>query len=157
MKLKILFSLLFFFFIVTPAFAGKPVRIGADLKEYKPLNKTNCDISVPIQYASIQAAVDAAVNGNSICVGTGTYNEDVLVNKSILLSGRGADKTIINGQDPNASGTVYITAPYVVVEGFLVHGDGNTRGTSAIRQFEQVHDTIVRYNRIIAGSGQVAF
>src|SRR5260221_5172520 len=139
MRLKLLFVFILFPFIASPAFAAKPLIIGADFKGFKPLNRPQCDINVPTQYASIQAAVNAAVDGNTICVNTGTYNEDVSINKSSQISCRGADKTIINGQDQNANGTVYITAPHVIVEGFLIHGVGTTRGTAAVRQFEQVH------------------
>lgn len=135
----------------------KRIKIGAKLKEYRPPNKADCDIRVPKQYPTIQEGVDAALNGNTVCVDKGTYNEDVVINKSIQLSGKGASKSIINGQDPNASGTVYITAKNVIVEGFSIHGAGNTRGTGAVRQFEQVYDTIVRYNKIVAGNGQLAF
>lgn len=170
-RFLVYFSLLFIFFLVSsfPVFASKPspspkpthqpkrIVVGANLKEYKPPTKLHCDISVPSEYSTIQDAINAAINDNTICVGPGTYNEDVLINKSIWLSGRGVHKTIINGQDPNASGTVYITAKNVIVEGFLIHGVGNNRGTAAVRQFELVYDTIVRYNRIVAGNGQLAF
>lgn len=146
--------------VLSPVFAAKPSKklvIGANIREYKPPTRADCDIRVPKQYPTIQAGVNAAVDGDTVCVGKGTYNEDVFINKSIQLSGRGAPKTIINGQDPNASGTVYITAKNVIVEGFSIHGAGNTRGTGAVRQFEQVYDTIIRYNRIVAGNGQLAF
>lgn len=135
----------------------KPVLVGANLRLYRQPHGRNCDIKVPTQFISIQAAINVATNGNTICVDSGTYNEDVLINKSIRLSGKGASKSIINGQDPNASGTVYITAKNVIVEGFSINGAGNTRGTGAVRLFEQVFDTIIRYNRIIAGNGQLAF
>lgn len=92
-----------------------------------------------------------------MCVGRGTYNEDVSINKSIRLSGSGFTKSIINGQDPNAAGTVYITTKNVIVEGFLIYGAGNSRGSGAVRQFELVYNSIIRYNRIVAGSGQLAF
>lgn len=157
MRLRIFLALLLLPFFTQPVFAAKPITVGAYLKEYRQVSKPQCDINVPTQYASIQSAVDAAQNGDIICVSVGIYNEDVVINKSVQLSGRGADKTIINGQDLNASGTVYITAPNVIVEGFLIHGVGNTRGTAAVRQFEQVHNTIIRYNQIVAGSGQLAF
>ena len=138
-------------------FEQKRIKIGAKLKEYKPPTRPNCDIRVPNQYPTIQTGVNAAITGDTVCVDRGTYNEDVLINKSIQLSGKGASKSIINGQDPNASGTVYITAKNVIVEGFSINGAGNTRGTGAVRQFEQVYDTIIRYNRIVAGNGQLAF
>lgn len=156
------FILIFIFFSISSsfAFAAKPspqIVVGANLKEYRPPRGAHCDINVPSQYTTIQAGVNAAVDGNTVCVGAGTYNEDVLISKSIQLSGSGASKTTIDGQDPNASGTVYITAKNVIVEGFLIHGVGNNRGTAAVRQFELVYNSIIRYNRIVAGNGQLAF
>lgn len=167
MRIKInsflgIFSLLLIFFSISlsPVFAVKPspqIVVGANLKEYRAPIRHDCDINIPSEYTTIQAGIDAATPGDTVCVGHGTYNEDLLINKSLRLSGKGAFKTIINGQDPDASGTVYITAKNVLVEGFSINGAGNTRGTGAVRQFEQVYDTIIRYNRIVAGNGQLAF
>lgn len=161
-RLSIIFLLPFLLLglVSQTVFAAKKeerIVIGADLKSYSQPHKKNCGINVPSQYPTIQAGIDAAVDGNTVCVGAGTYNEDILINKSIRLSGKGAKKSNIYGQNPDASGTVYITAKNVIVEGFQIHGAGNSRGSGAIRQFEQVFNTIVRYNRILAGNGQLAF
>lgn len=154
-----LINLLLLLSFTSPLFASrpKPLVIGAELKEYRQPSSRDCDVKVPRQFSTIQSAIDAAENGDTICVGRGTYNEDVAINKSIQLSGKGAKKTIINGQNTDASGTVHITAKNVTLEGFTVQGVGNNRGTAAVRQFEQVSDSLVRYNRIVAGNGQLAF
>ena len=139
MKMKMswfvgIFLLLLFLSLSSSSFADRPsssqkpkhpserIIIGAKLKEYKPPAKRNCDIKVPSQFSTIQAAINSAENGNTICVGKGTYNEDLLVNKSIRLSGSGADKTTINGQGRTWPGTVYITAKDVTFEGFSING-----------------------------------
>lgn len=159
-----IFLLVALLFLVSfPVLAARPsnrIVVGAKLKEYKPPTKPNCDINVPRQYATIQGAIDSASNGDIVCVGPGTYNEDVVINKTIQLSGRGARKTIINGQDPNAQGAVSITANNVTLEGFLINGVGTnfTQTTVAINGSDSgpVSEAIVQYNRIIAGNGEIA-
>ncbi|MEW6606240.1 MAG: right-handed parallel beta-helix repeat-containing protein [bacterium] len=49
------------------------------------------DLYVPWSYTTIQTAVNAATTGDTIYVGTGTYNEAVYINKSIALVGAGAN------------------------------------------------------------------
>ena len=162
--LSVFFLFLVFLSILSSSvFAAKhPKRIvvGANLKEYRPPTMRHCDIKVSKQYATIQAGINVAVNGDTVCVGKGIYNEDVLVNKSIRLSGSGALKSIINGQDPNAQGAVSITANNVTLEGFLINGVGTnfSQTTVAINGSDSgsVSDAIVRYNRVVAGNGEIA-
>ncbi len=62
------------------------------------------DRLVPSQYSTIQAAVNAAVNGDSVIVSEGTYNERVTVTgKSITISGEQgkASATMINAGSQN--------------------------------------------------------
>lgn len=134
--------------------AQKKIKIGAKLNEYKPPIKRDCDINVPKQFATIQAGIDAAIDGDTVCVGKGTYNEDVLLNKSVHLSGKGAKKTIINGQTSAWPGTVYITAKNVIFEGFFVNGIGES--TVQVDVKDSPHDAIIQYNWIKAGEGGMA-
>lgn len=154
----VVFCSLFIFFIITsaPAFAAKPsqrIVVGAKLKEYNPPTKRHCDISVPSRlFKTIQAAINASVNGNTVCVGKGIYNEDVLINKSIRLSGDGTSKTIINGQGSTWPGAVYITAKNVIFEGFFISGVG-TNSTVQLDVADSPYDSTLRYNWMKAGNG----
>ena len=47
-------------------------------------------------FCSIQSAVDAASAGQTLSVGAGTYDEQVLVNKSVTISGSGMPKPVVN-------------------------------------------------------------
>ena len=69
-------------------------------------------------YSSIQDAIDAASDGDTIFVYSGTYNENIVVNKTLTLTGENKDNTIINGV---ASGhVVEIKAYSVNLSGFTI-------------------------------------
>src|SRR5688572_33371392 len=69
-------------------------------------------------YATIQAAVDAALAGQTVTVDAGNYAEVVSINKALTLRGakagidgrssqRGANETVITGvTDPNSGNTI---------------------------------------------------
>ena len=69
-------------------------------------------LKVPSQYSTIQAAVDASLNGDTILVAAGTYKENVeLINpeggpyKSINVIGEDKNTTIIDG---NQNGSAFL-------------------------------------------------
>lgn len=54
-------------------------------------------ITVPDDYATIQGAINAASDGDTINVRAGTYYENVIINKKISLVGEDRGTTIIDG------------------------------------------------------------
>jgi parallel beta-helix repeat protein len=74
-------------------------------------------IIVPDDYSSIQAAINAAGDGDTIFVRDGTYSENVVVNKTLALLGENAQDTIINGSVKTA---VAITSKGVNITGFTI-------------------------------------
>jgi len=72
---------------------------------------------------SIQAAVDAASSGDTIFVYNGTYFENVVVDKSLILTGEDRNTTIINGDGSRAG--VSINAGNCVISGFTVKNGSN--------------------------------
>ncbi|UCE15713.1 MAG: right-handed parallel beta-helix repeat-containing protein [Candidatus Bathyarchaeota archaeon] len=75
-------------------------------------------INFPSDYPTIQAAIDAAMAGDTILVASGTYYENLVIYKSLTLKGAGSDITIIDG---GGTGTgVEITANNVNISGFTV-------------------------------------
>jgi hypothetical protein len=88
-----------------------------------PVLNTNTGLS----YCSIQPAISAAatLNGHTITVAAGTYDEDVNINKSIRLLGAGPGSTSIRGVFGGHTNTIRITADNVELAGFTITRLGN--------------------------------
>jgi hypothetical protein len=90
-------------------------------------------IHVPADYPSIQAAIDAAVDGDTVLVAPGTYVENInFKGKAITVkSSAGAESTVINGKNPQnpdrGSVVLFMKGEQAdsVLEGFsLIKGSG---------------------------------
>jgi parallel beta-helix repeat protein len=68
---------------------------------------------------TIQEAINNASSGDLIFVHEGTYYEDIVINKSVLLVGQDRDLTVISGSG-NQSQVIYVMASGVTVKGFTV-------------------------------------
>src|SRR5262245_55404084 len=82
---------------------------------------------VPQDFLTIQAAVDAASDGDSVVVAAGTYRENVLVRNKVLnvVSVAGPAATIIDGSAPTRpdTGSVFLAiGSPVVLDGFTIRG-----------------------------------
>jgi len=102
-------------------------------------------------FSSIQQAVDSAANsGDTIMVGAGTYNENLVVNKSIDLEGNGAT---INGSDGFA---VTLESGGVTINGFTITANSDGEGIYNIDAQTPSHDisgtTIT--NNVFSGSSR---
>jgi len=64
----------------------------------QPVKSEPRTIIVPDDYPTIQDAINNAVDGDAIYVKVGTYYENVVVNKTILLVGESRENTIIDGK-----------------------------------------------------------
>ncbi|WP_440955921.1 NosD domain-containing protein [Methanosarcina sp. Mfa9] len=109
-------------------------------KDYLPLSR---EPGVPLtftvgsgdeDFSSIQAAVDAAWEGDTLLVSPGTYTENVRVNKSlsIISSSGNPEDTIVRGADPGEH-VFNVTADSVAISGFNVSGASgeNVEGNAA--------------------------
>jgi len=78
------------------------------------------NLNTGLNYTTIQDAIDAneTLNGQTILVDDGTYNENVFVNKSLTLTGESRDNTIVNA---NGTGEAFtLTAPNISITNFTV-------------------------------------
>jgi len=80
------------------------------------------EIKVPQDFPAIQAAVDAADEGDIIIVSAGLYQENVVIAKRLTLQGAGADQVTIAAADPSRPTLVVRLAQGVIVQGFTITG-----------------------------------
>jgi len=71
----------------------------------------------------IEDAINAAIDGDEIYVYNGIYMENVVVFKSIILTGENKENTIIDGS--GNGNVIMITADFAHVEGFTIKNSGN--------------------------------
>ena len=91
------------------------------------------EINVPDDYATIQEAVDAAQDFDTIIVAAGTYVEAVTIDKLLTLQGEDRETTIIKGipTDPHLLGLLDILADEVTVSGLTIHSEIGAEWTIA--------------------------
>ncbi len=82
-------------------------------------------------YTKIQDAIDNASSGDTIYVYSGTYNENVIVNVSINLTGENKDNTTIDGS--KNGNTVTITADWVNLSEFTIQNGGEEEDDAGLR------------------------
>ena len=101
------------------------------------------DLNSTLGYSSIQKAVasGATVSGDVLAVKAGTYQENVVISKSITLLGENKETTIIDAH--NRGPAIIINVPNVTIKGFKLENantqpiqitDLNSNSTSAITQ-----------------------
>ena len=92
-------------------------------------------ITVPNDYATIEAAIAAAAEGDTILVNAGTYRENIIIDKALYLIGvDGAEATIIEDveADPNGgSGAIVVLVDSSgpgEIAGFTITGNQDVNG-----------------------------
>jgi len=99
-------------------------------------------------YTTIQDAVNAANEGDTVYVYSGTYQESVEINKRITLWGEDKATTIID----NSSGTMYDSAIYLdanncTIKGFTIKAENSQRAIHLMI----ASDTLIYDNKFYGG------
>ncbi|MED5256135.1 MAG: hypothetical protein VX818_02745, partial [Candidatus Neomarinimicrobiota bacterium] len=126
--------------------------IGAD--EYYSPNYDGV-IYVPGEIATIQGAIDVAVNNDSILVAAGTYRENIDYDgKNLTIIGEDRETTIIDG---NNSGRGVELAGQSILSTFTIqNGSGNNGGNAVHASGNAILDNlIITSNSNTLGNGSV--
>ncbi|MEW9669501.1 nitrous oxide reductase family maturation protein NosD [Ammoniphilus sp. 3BR4] len=109
---------------------------------------------------SIQAAVNAASPGDTIIVEAGTYNQQVIIDKSLTLLGAqqgvdartrtGADESIVTFVAGGGNGIFIVNADNVVIDGFTIEGNTGGSGIQTSPTFSGygIYNNIIQDNRM---------
>jgi len=79
-------------------------------------------LRVPADFATIQAAIDAAQPGETVAVAPGTYTESVKLRTGVCLLGSGARSTVLDARGEGRTLVDLTGAPGSVVAGFTMRG-----------------------------------
>ena len=76
----------------------------------------------PGNFSSIQAAIDNASSGNIVFVYNGTYRENILVDKTLIIQGEKQNETVIDGRGFGV--VVNVTANWTIVRSLTIKNSG---------------------------------
>ncbi len=116
----------------------------------------NSFVSPATTVASIQRGIDAASAGYTVNVNSGSYNEDITVNKQVTLMGAGMTSTTISGPIGGSTSAISVAASNVIIDGFTITRDGNNTtdwnnpnlNTAGISIQGQTNNAEIRNNQI---------
>ena len=101
----------------------------------------------PGNYTKIQDAINDANNGDTIYVYSGTYNENVKIDKTINLVGENRNTTVIDGG--NKRDVVRITTDGVTISGFTIRNGGGGFGYAGGIKLNPSSNSVICDNIII--------
>ena len=103
-------------------------------------------------YSTIQSAIDAAKNGDTILVGEGTYNENPRIRTNgISILGKNKEKTILEGGKAS-SGIRIDEANNVILSGFTIRNSGGGGQEDAGITIYKGNDNTVSNMNILSNS-----
>jgi nitrous oxidase accessory protein len=111
---------------------------------FQPASTETADIVVPDDFATIQAALDAASDGSRIYVRNGVYSENLVVNRSVTLIGEDVEETKIAGNWSQS----YLRPITIVHDDVTVAGFGLVDSWAAV-MLDNVSGCIIMGNKMV--------
>lgn len=105
------------------------------------------DGSLQHPYNTIQEGVDAAVNGDTVFVFSGTYYENVVIGKTMNLEGENNDVTVIDGGG-GIGDILCIMADFVNVTGFTIRKTSKGDGIDILGDYCKISNNILSDNEV---------
>ena len=136
MKKTLLFVLCMFLF---------SVFTGFNFVEKAEASGSTLHVGTGQTYSIIQDAVDNASSGDTIYVHSGTYYENVVIDKSITIQGENKDNTIIYGEEDKEC--IKVAVDDVTITNVMIKNNQQTSDESGIWLLEvnncQIKNTII--------------
>ena len=133
-------------FYLTGVYGQFPIAYVDDDNTAGPWNGTK-----EYPYKTIQEAINEVYLGYTIYVMNGTYNENLIVNKSVKIDGEDRSNTIIDGG--GVGDVITISEPQVRISGFTIQNSGIQLfnagiKTLTLRSNATIRDNIIQNNDI---------
>jgi parallel beta-helix repeat protein len=100
-------------------------------------------------FISIQDAIDNASAGDTVFVYQGSYNENIMINKSLNMKGENRDNTWIKGDD--TGDVVVVSADWVNITGFTITKGGSSFENAGLKLIDNKNCKI--YENCISNNG----
>jgi len=105
----------------------------------------------PDNYTTIQDAINNASDGFTIYVYSGTYDENIVIDRSIILMGENRDETVINGDGNSETVNIDVVIAVddndsVIIKGFTIKNDGSQIGIITSTDGHTFMDNIITMN-----------
>jgi len=124
--------------------------IEYDLDTYVDIGNTSGieDGTETHPFNSIIAGIDAVAPGKSVIVASGTYNEQLIINKEITLQGASQENTFITGSSLTEN-LISLEADNITISGFTVDGDNSTSVGIYFdnRSFININNNLIKNNK----------
>lgn len=104
-------------------------------------------------FTTIQDAINASYDGDIIFVYSGIYYENLVINKTINLTGENRKMTIIDGRGNDD--VIYLNANFTNITGFTITNSGQNTSDAGIELYN-AHNCIIANNNVSSNNGESA-